>query len=718
MSPDTTLNTWPNTQTKSVRLVRQSEATECGIACLAMVLGHFGKHVDLRSLREKGGVSLNGSTLQDIMNLATEMGLGHRAVRVELFALTKLATPAILHWDMSHFVVLERATARHVDIVDPARGRRRLSVDEFSKHFTGVALECWPLEGFARERSVRRLRWRDILRGAVGLKRQMLVILLFSLITGFVGLIAPQYIQYAIDQAVLKQDSDSLFLLAIGFAVVMLFGLGVSVLKSFAILHLTTSLLFQFRQNLFQHLLFLPSKYFESRTVGDIISRMDSYESIQESFTVDTFNAIIQGLFALIIGVLLFLYSWKIALIIFAYFVVNFLIGLAFFPAQRRRTMDAIVADAAAESRTIEAIRGHHSIRALGLERRMLGQWLVSQADAVNARLLPSKLGIWQSVPLGLLNIVDQIAIPAFALYLVVENELTLGMFYAVNAYKSQFTQAMETLVSTGFQLAFNAIHLERLGDIALEDPEQPITAFERKATPREDVQGEAIRSIGSITLKDGAFRHAPIDPLVFEDVDLTIDKGERVCLLGKSGAGKTTLLKVMSSILAPTAGRFEVNGQPLRRDQLSSFRARIGVVMQQDSLFAGSIAFNVARYGDDIDMERVVEACERADIHEEITAMPMHYETLIGDMGSVLSTGQMQRVILARAFYGDPDFLFLDEGTVHLDAASEQRILERLKASGLGILFAAHNEAPLRISHKAFRLDQGRLQLVVDVAP
>ena len=708
----TRLNTLPFSGLAPMRVVFQSEAAECGLACMAMILSFHGKQIDLRTLRAQSGVSLKGSKLSDLIDLASGMGLNNNPVRVEMSDLARLETPALLHWDMNHYVVLEKATPKKITILDPALGRRQLTLGDASKHVTGVAVEFRPNVDFKKESQIRRLRWRDLIRGAVGLKKHLVVVFAFALIANLINLIAPQFIQYVIDVSIVNRDADGLFLLALGFAIVLAFALCVSLFQSFAVLNLKTSLLFQFRQSIFRHLLFLPSKYFETRSVGDIVSRVDSYDRIQDVMSVDAINAAIQGLFAIVIGVLIFLYSWKIFILVVAYFAISLLIGLVFYPHQRLRAMEAVVAQATAESKTIENIRGNQSIKALGIENQALNNWVVVQADAVNADLASAKLNIWQGVPAGLLDIVDRIAIPAFALYLVIEGELTLGMFYAVNAYKSQFTAALNTLVDVAFKVAYSGIHLDRLADIVLERPEQPL-AYVKEPERRAGKDAAPLTGVSKIELSGGSFRYAENDPWVFENVDLSLKKGERISLLGPSGSGKTTLLKVLSSMLSPSRGTLRVNGEKLPAENLSAYRRRIGMVMQNDSLFAGSIAHNVALGDGQTDLQRVVEVCRIADIHDEIMMMPMQYETLIGDMGSALSTGQRQRIILARALYSNPDFLFLDEGTAHLDPGSELRILQRLKDMDVGIIFSVHNKAALEFSHRAYIVDGGTLRAI-----
>ena len=708
----TRLNTLPFSGLAPMRVVFQSEAAECGLACMAMILSFHGKQVDLRGLRAQSGASLKGSKLSDLIDLASSMGLNNNPVRVEMSDLARLETPALLHWDMNHYVVLEKATSKKITILDPALGRRQLPLGDASKHVTGVAVEFRPNVDFKKESQIRRLRWRDLIRGAVGLKKHLLVVFALALIANLINLIAPQFIQYVIDVSIANRDADGLFLLALGFSIVLAFALCVSMFQSFAVLNLKTSLLFQFRQSIFRHLLFLPSKYFETRSVGDIVSRIDSYDRIQDVMSVDAINAAIQGLFAVVIGILIFLYSWKIFILVVVYFAINLLIGLVFYPHQRLRAMEAVVAQAAAESKTIENIRGNQSIKALGIENQALNNWVIAQADAVNADLASTKLNIWQGVPTGLLDIVDRIAIPAFALFLVIEGELTLGMFYAVNAYKSQFTGVLNTLVDVAFKVAYSGIHLDRLADIVLERPERPIS-YLNGSEQRARKDAAPLTNVNKIDLAAGSFRYAENDPWIFENVDLSLEKGKRISLIGPSGSGKTTLLKVLSSMLTLSRGTLRVNGEKLSAENLSAYRRRIGMVMQNDSLFAGSIAHNVALSDEHTDLQRVAEVCQIADIHDEIIMMPMQYETLIGDMGSALSTGQRQRIILARALYSNPDFLFLDEGTAHLDPGSELRILQRLEDMDVGIIFSVHNKAALQFSHSAYIVDGGSLRAV-----
>jgi ATP-binding cassette subfamily B protein RaxB len=696
---------------RRLEVVRQSEITECGLACLAMVLSAHGTRVSLPALRARYPVSLKGTSARQIMAIAADFGLLARTVRAELSALSRLSRPSVLHWGLNHFVVLEAVGRGSVTIVDPALGRRRLSLAEVSKQFTGIALEFAPSADYRRVELNTRLRLQDVIRQFRGLTPGLLVVLALSLGGALLQLLAPQFIQFAIDYVIVDQDIELLVILGIAFALAKLFQTGLEVLRDFALTHLRAGAFFQLAQNLFRHLLALPLIFFESRAVGDLLSKFQGSEQIEETITTEAINTVVSGVLSLVTGVLICLYSLKLALLVALVVLLNLAVRLAYYPALRQRLFDGVVAQAAAEGRFIEFIRGNQSVKALGAEDIAFGHWVRAYAEAANAKLRFQQLSIWQKLPQGLVEIVDGLAVPGLAVYLIIEGELTLGMFYAFNVYRGSFVQAMDALIETLFKLRYNAIHLERLSDIALQPTERQHLARPEAvpaaagARPLPPAAGAALLQVEQVELQQAGFAFPGSGVALFEAVDLAIRRGEMITLLGASGSGKTTLLKCLASLLWPDRGRLVVNGGPLEPGGLAGYRARIGIVMQNDRLFAGSVATNVAYCDEAIDMDRVASACELADIHAEILAMPMRYETLIGDMGSALSTGQQQRIILARALYRRPDLLFLDEGLAHIDAAAEQRILARLRKLGAGVVLVSHGTASLAISDRIYAL-------------
>jgi ATP-binding cassette subfamily B protein RaxB len=276
-------------------------------------------------------------------------------------------------------------------------------------------------------------------------------------------------------------------------------------------------------------------------------------------------------------------------------------------------------------------------------------------------------------------------------------------MLYAFLAYKDSFYSAAESLIDIIAKFWLNRLHLERLADIALEVPET-------KAIAPKDVNTSPLDRVETIELHRVSFSYADSEPELFEPIDLTLRASKNVVLIGPSGAGKTTLVKLLSSLEQPTTGELLINGRPLAANQLAAYRRRIGMVLQSDRLFAGSVASNIAFFDEQIDFEKVAEVAQLCAIHDEITAMPMGYETLVGDMGSALSSGQQQRILLARSLYRDPDYLFFDEGTANIDPANEWRILQNLRSAGFGIFCVAHHPACLELADRILELKDGEL--------
>jgi ATP-binding cassette, subfamily B, bacterial CvaB/MchF/RaxB len=699
---------------KRVEVIHQVEVAECGFACLAMVLSSYGTDTNIRGFRSRYRVSLHGADLSTLSEVAHDFGLITRALRVELSALPKLHLPCIVHWDFNHFVVLERVGRTTVEIVDPAFGRQTYRMEEFSKHFTGVVLELAPGPNYRRRPLAERLHLRDILKGFIGLRSSLAHLLVLSIVLQCVSLIAPQFLQQGIDQVAANKDTHFLVPLVMGFGLVYVLRIAFSTLQKLLALHLGTQISYQSQRNLFRHMLTLPIRYFETRSVGDIVSRFESFEPINEMVTGDAISSLLNGLTAVITAILLFTYSPLLAAIVLGVLGLSIMVKILFLPAQRRLATDSIVAGAKEDSVFMETIRGMQSIKALAGEHLRFQSWDAVCTDAINTKLQADKLDIIASVPMNAIDILDNIGIPALGFYFIIQGQFTIGMLYAFLAYKDSFYSAAESLLDIIAKFWMNRLHLERLADIALETPE--VTAIANVAGSSDvrsqpDLSAPPISRVKTLELRNVSFRYADHEPALFEPIDLTLRASENVVLIGPSGSGKTTLVKILSSLEQPSEGTLFVNGAPLAVHQFAAFRRRIGMVLQSDRLFAGSVASNIAFFDEQIDQEKVVEVAQLCAIHDEIMAMPMGYETLVGDMGSALSSGQQQRILLARSLYRDPDYLFFDEGTANIDPANEWRILQNLRSAGFGIFCVAHHPACLELADRVLELKEGQLQ-------
>jgi len=662
-------------------VIRQAEAAECGLACLAMVASYHGHQLDLNTLRRRYPASLNGVTLRALIQVASHLHLLGRPLRIELEHLRQLKLPAILHWDMTHFVVLKAVTRKGIDVHDPAVGETSYSMVEASKHLTGVALELTPTETFVVQDERARLPLSAFWGQLSGSGHALVQILALSIILQLLTLAAPLYMQLTMDEVIARGDVDLLLVLALGFGLLMVIKTATTAIRSLVLLVVQNVLHFQLGGRLFRHLIRLPMSFFEKRHIGDLLSRFTSLQPIRNLLAETMITAVLDGFMAVITLAMIFVYSTQLALIVLAAVVLYAGVRLALYRVLWKRTEATIQAQAQENSTFIESVRAIQSLKLFNRESEREGQWLNRYSDvaSTNVRLGRAKIAFTtiNDVIFGLENII----VVYLAARLALNNTLTVGMIFAFMSYKQHFTDKSVQLIEKALEFRLLGLHLERLADIAL--------------TPLERGHDQALvytREIhGRIELRNVFFRYAETEPFVLEDINLTIESGEFITIMGPSGGGKTTLVKIMLGLLEPTMGEVLIDGVPLSMIGPRAYREQIGAVMQEDQLLSGSIADNICFFDPEFDQERMIACAQLAGIHQEIMAMPMTYNSLVGDMGSSLSGGQKQRVLLARALYRQPRILFLDEGTAHLDVENERHINESLTQLRMTRISVAH---------------------------
>ncbi|MGB6229515.1 MAG: peptidase domain-containing ABC transporter [Litorimonas sp.] len=682
-------------------VILQTETTECGLACLAMIARYQGHDVDLNSLRQKHLLSMRGTSLKQIIRIAGQLSLSPRALRVDLDQLHKLSLPAILHWDLNHYVVLERVRGDRVTIVDPGIGRRGLRLSKVSDHFTGVALELTPAEDFRPVNDRIRPRLSDMWSNLVGAKRAVAQTLVLSLALLGTILIAPFLFQLVVD-AVLPSpgnrggDQGLLIALAIGFGGLAVMRAVVEAARGYTIVAFGAQLSRQMVGNIFRHLVRLPISYFERRHVGDIISRMNSTQPIQEALSQSVVSVLIDGAMALIMLVVMFLFSPLLALIVVGTTALLVIATLLIYPRLRATQEEAIYARALENSHVIESIRASTTVKLFGREAEREASWANLFTDFVNADTAYQRWQVAQTFAQTLTVGLQVVAVVVAAAWMMTQDgsAFTVGMLVAFLIYRQYFSDAVVQLVTKGNEFRLLSLHLDRLADIV----HAPTETSDRTYEPLGDVKGR-------IALEDVTFAYSPHDPVVLDGVSLDVAVGEMVTLTGSSGGGKTTLMKLMLGLYAPTDGRVTIDGRDLATIDPADWRARVGVVMQDDRLLSGTIADNIAFFDPEIDMERVVRAARSARIHDVIASIPMNYLGLIGDMGSTLSGGQKQRLLLARALYQEPDMLFLDEGTANLDVETEAEIVSLIADLPITRIIVAHRPAFLEASDRVVRI-------------
>jgi ATP-binding cassette, subfamily B, bacterial CvaB/MchF/RaxB len=680
--------------------IRQATASECGLACLAMIASAYGRHTDLSSLRREYPVSLHGATLATMMEVGSRLGLVGRPLRLELPHLRSLRAPAILHWDMNHFVVLRQANRSGVIIHDPAFGARRYSNAEVAKHFTGVALELTPDAGFRPQKATPRLSLFDFLGRMSGLVPVLVQTLVLSAILQLYVLASPFYMQIVVDNAIAKDDRQLLLVLALGFMLFVLINAGANLIRAKLLAHAQSALAFQMGTGLFRHLLRLPLAYFEKRHVGDLVSRFTSTEPVRALLAEGLVTALIDGAMASLTTVMMFVYRPLLGLVAFAALALYLLVRIAFFRLVRHRSLELIEAKSRESTIFIETMRAVQSIKIFTRETERGAVWMNRYAEVVRAEAVTGFLKQAFRIGNELIFGLENVLIVYLGARAALAGEMTVGMLFAFISYKQQFVDKATRLIERAIEFRMLDLHLERLADIAGTEPEP---AHLRPLAYQQPLQG-------NLELRDVSFCYAAGEPFVLRDVNFRIRAGDYVAITGPSGGGKTTLLKLILGLLEPTSGEILVDGMPLRVIGHQAFRQSVGVVMQDDQLLSGSIADNICFFDESFDLEHMMRCAELAGIHDEISRMPMAYNSLIGDMGTSLSGGQKQRILLARALYRRPRVLFMDEGTSHLDLATERQVTGAVRSLGLTRIIIAHRPETIASAARCLVLQDGRL--------
>ncbi len=683
-----------------VRLVRPTEAAECGLACLAMAAGFHGLAVDIGTLRRKFSISLRGAPLRLLIRMAEQLGLMARAVKLPLEDLRHLQAPAILHWDMDHYVVLEESNSRRALIHDPAGTSKWLDTSEVSKHFTGVALELRPGNDFETGRVRERLKLRQLWRRLTGMKRAIGQILALTLIMQAFVLASPYYMQIALDSVLPASDRDLLTVLALGFGLFTLVNIVATLLRSFVLLAAGTTLSFGIEANLARRLFRLPISWFEKRHVGDILSRFQSVGPIQQALTQGMIGALIDGVFAVFTIAVLFFYSVPLAMLAIGACASYLLVRLVSFTPQREAQEASIVAGAKEQSTMIETLRGMVTLRLFNKETERHCTWQTTLAASMNAGVGLARIGIWQSVANATIFGLEAIVSTWLAVGFVMKGGFSVGMLFAFAAYKTQFLSRAASLCDQAIAFRMLGLHLERLSDIALSPQDRSFEGAEQLSRPL----------MGRIELRNVTFRYGEGEANVLNDLNLVVEPGDYIAIVGPSGEGKSTLIKVLLGLIEPESGELLVDGMPARTFGLANYRGQVGAVLQDDHLFGGTIADNIALFEDSPDMERIVSAATTAAIHEDISHMPMGYDTLVGEMGSTLSGGQKQRILLARALYRRPRLLVMDEGTSHIDVSRERQINRAISAMNISRVIVAHRPETIASARTVMEMKSGRL--------
>ncbi|EOX7393409.1 peptidase domain-containing ABC transporter [Enterobacter quasiroggenkampii] len=678
-----------------VPLVHQTESSECGLACLAMICSHYGKQSNLIALRQQFNLSARGTTLVGMTQIAEQLGLATRCLSLELNELSALKTPCILHWDFNHFVVLVSVKQNRAILHDPARGRRKVGMEEMSKYFTGIALEVWPGSTFAAQPTSHQFSLRSLAAKVHGLKGMLGKIFFYSLIIETINLLIPIGTQLALDHAIPAADMGLLTVICIGLFLFTLLRVALSALRSWSSLIMTTLINVQWQSGLFTHLVRLPLSYFERRKLGDIQSRFGSLNTLRETFTSSIIGALIDGTMMMGVIVMMILYGGWLTGVVIGFTALYVLTRLMTYSTYRELSEETLIRDARTRSYFMETLYGIATVKMQGLSERRGTHWLNLEIDTINTEIKITKMDLLFGGVNAFIIACEQITMLWLGSKLIIENAMTIGMFIAFGVFREQFADRIWSLTNFLMKLRMMHLHNERVSDIALN-------VREMKKPDRE-----IINTMQPVTLETHAlsYRYDEHSADVFRNLSFKVSAGESVAITGPSGAGKTTLMRVLCGLFEPLSGSVTIDGYDIQQLGLNNYRKIIGCVMQDDKLFSGSIRENICGFDDKGDKEWM-EACARASyIHDVIIKMPMGYETLIGELGEGLSGGQKQRLFIARALYRKPGILFMDEATSALDEESESYVNAAIKKLNITRIIIAHRKSTIASAERVIQL-------------
>lgn len=680
---------------RSIPIIRQAEAAECGLASVAMVAAFHGHDVDIATMRRRFALSMKGVTLRTIIDIAGGIGMSGRPIRCEPNEIADLRLPAILHWRMNHFVVVCAANRRRIIIHDPALGRVTVPAEAVRSKFTGVALELTPNDSFTRVRERNPLKLSSLFSLGGGVSRALLQTGLLSLLIETLVLATPFYMQFVIDEALLKNDFGLLNVLALAFAMLVAFRVIAVGLRGLTTQFISNVLAFDMKGRIFNHLVRLPYDWFQKRQVGDIQSRFWAVRAIQTFVAQGALTGILDGFLGTLVLIIMYVYSPLLMAVVLGSIIIYVLLRIASFKLMKRFAADVIYTDAREQTRFLETLRAMQTIKAAGSENIREIQYRNAAATSINSQIRSGNINIGYLTSRQAIEGFTHIFVIFLGARAVLAGDLTLGMLTAFLAYKGQFVSRFTNMVEQLFAWRLLDLQLERIADIVLTPKDD-----------RVDFGGFDGLVDGRIECRNLSFRYAFGEPLILSNLNVIVQPGECVAIVGASGCGKSTLAKLLSGLYAPSGGDVLIDNRPLRDWSNRSLRSQISYLSQDDQLLAGSIAENIAFFAEMIDLDRVRSCAAAACIDEEIVRMPMGYETLVGDMGSSLSGGQKQRVLIARALYRSPRVLIMDEATAHLDVENEKAIARALAALTITRIVIAHRPETIASADRIISLD------------
>lgn len=680
---------------RRIPYVEQSESSECGLACLTMILNYFGNHITLPEIREEFNINNNGLSFKNLRDISNYYQLETKTVKADISFLAGLSEPVILHWNDNHFVVLKKLNRKSATIVDPAAGVQKLMIADFLSRFTGYILIAHPNTDFIK--SPRRNKWRFLLQSIVKHKKWIVSVILITLFIQCFGILIPMLIANITNEMVdgnrIEQFGLSIFLL---FVFYCLFSLTRGYLVSKIQTLVDRSMMSSFIKQLFS----LSYNFFQNRTVGDLVFRANSNVVIRQILSTRLVTLVIDFLMLFIYAIIMLVTLWQLALIVMVLGVIQFTIVLSCTVFTKKLNDKAVAEQSKTQGYISESVQGILDIKVLGGESNVYKEWLTR----FNEQLKYTERG-------NLLNSIQdsfiqgiQIIIPLITLWIgsfyVTTTDLSVGDIIGFNAIAIAFIIPITSLGQAYNQLLLVDTYIKKIYDVV---------ATKKDKSPMVVNQKDNKNIQGGIQLKAVYFRYDSFGDFALKNINMTIMKGEKVGIVGPSGSGKSTLAKLIINLYKPTKGEVIYDAMS-GDDNFHKVREHIGTVLQESRLFHKTVTDNIRLFNQSISMEKVVEAAKLANIHDDIMRLPIGYDTIISESGINLSGGQRQRILIARSLVTSPSILVLDEATSFLDNSSQNIIESNMNSLNNTVVVIAHRLSTVRNCDQIYVMDLGEI--------
>jgi ATP-binding cassette, subfamily B, bacterial len=683
---------------RAVPFVQQLEWTDCGAASLCMVMAYHGREVKLAEVREAMGIGRDGVSAKSILDTAEKYGLAGRGIKVDLSQVKLIKPGTILHWEFNHFVVFDRMVKDGVRIVDPATGPRDVPLTQFAKAFTGVAIELTPTPRFTKQKAEkgRLKRYVQELLSEKGLFSRVIVL---SLALRLVALALPLMTGMIIDRVVPRSDYNLLYVCLAAIGGMVAFNLISEIVRAHLLLHLRIALDTRMTLGFLDHMVSLPFQFFQRRSTGDLMMRVDSNGTVREIVTSKSMSAVIDGLFVLLYAAVIFYVNPTLGLITIAMAAVEALVFLCARPTFTRLLAADLDKQAKSNSYMVQMLGGIETLKCAGAERLGLEKWSNLYTDELNIKMRRARAQAYVDGLRGAVAALGPMLILTIGASSVMTGKMSLGMMLAMNSLATSLFGPLSQLVASALELQLVKGHMDRIDDVL--------------QTPVEQERDSVVlppRLRGHVTVKNLSFKYGEQAPLVVRDVSLDIPPGTAVALVGPSGSGKSTLLNLLAGLYKPVGGEIAYDGKSLRDMDVRAVRQQIGVVPQHPFIFGGTMRENIALAAPGATLDRIAHAAKLACLHDDVAEMPMTYDTVISDGGGSLSGGQRQRVAIARAIVRNPTLMLLDEATSALDNATEAKVIENLEKLRCTRITVAHRLSTIRNADLIVVMDKGKV--------